>query len=190
MRTASACPATLNSLLQSRLQRLIGCELGFSDNDIAVGYRPGQALFAHEFHILAIDGKDIVEGFQLGADRGDPKRQGNRIAGEGQIGRVELVALIFGQRDLLLDPAVGLTKQVRRVAGGRADLIQIEARWQRKSIGRQPERGGALLLFRCAGVKPYLRIERARGHHNRLPRPRQSCLCAFLEACGCRRRPA
>ena len=68
-------------LFESRLQCLVRRKLAFGNNYIAIGYGSGLALLAHELHILTIDGKDIIKGFQLRADRGCPKRLGNRVAG-------------------------------------------------------------------------------------------------------------
>ena len=97
-------------LFKSRLQCLICCKLAFGNDYIAIGDGSGLALLTHELHILTIDSKDIVKSLQLGAQRGCLKRQRSRVASQSQIGRVELVALIFGKCDLLLDSAVRLTK--------------------------------------------------------------------------------
>ena len=68
-------------LFKCRLQCLIRRKLAFGNNHIAIGHSSGLALLAHELHILTIDSKDIIKGFQLRADRGCLKRQGNRVAG-------------------------------------------------------------------------------------------------------------
>jgi hypothetical protein len=74
----------------------------------------------------------------LRAGRRDLNRLRNRIAGERQIGRADLLGLIIGQRKLLLDAAVGSAEQVRRVARGRPDLKQIEVRRKRNAVGGRP----------------------------------------------------
>src|ERR1700675_3058178 len=73
-------PGNAQLLFKWRLQRLISRKLAFSNNYIAIWHSSGLALLAHELHILTIDSKDIIKGFQLRADRGCLKRHGNRVA--------------------------------------------------------------------------------------------------------------
>ena len=49
-------------LVKGGLERLIGCELGFGSDYVAVGRRAGKTSLAHEIEILSVNLENVLYG--------------------------------------------------------------------------------------------------------------------------------
>jgi len=155
-------------LAQRRHQRLVDGELGLGAEHVGIGHHAGAALLVHQIEVLPVDRDDVVDRLQLRLDGGDLNGLGHRVAGQAEIGRVELIDLHVGQGLVLLDLSVPAAEQVGVEADGGPDGEEVEIRRQRKGARALAERSGTHLLARRGAGDAELRIERAGGGANLL----------------------
>ena len=108
-------------LAQPRERGTVGCELRFGAQHVGARRFSGLEFEAHQLQVAHVVGHDLFGCLELRAQRRDRDRRRHDIAGERKVGRREFVALLLGERLLLLDAARGGAERVGRIARGRAD---------------------------------------------------------------------
>ena len=151
----------IDLLAQGRQQGVVARELAARGLDVELGRDAGPNLALDEAKIGLVVGDDALDGRDLAAQRGDGEQLDHRVAGEGEIGGVQLEILCVGEGAGLLDGAARAAEDVERVAHRRADPEEIGIRREGRRQFRQPELGAVDVLARRAGADIDLGIEPA-----------------------------
>ena len=112
-------------LAQRRQQRAVARELAARGLDVELGRDAGIHLGLDQPQIGLVVGDDALDGRDLRAERGDGERLDHGVAGEGEIGGVELEILRVGERLALLDRAARGAPQSSRIADRGADAEDV-----------------------------------------------------------------
>ena len=151
-RKASEIDGQLGLRLRQRLAQRRQCgargsNLALREQDVALRFRTGLKLLSDEVKLLLIDRNDFLGRTDLPAQGCFADAGGDDVAGQCQIGCVELVALEVGQRLLRLDTTAHSAEQIEGIAHRNRGVVDgVErsgagARCRRRgslSIGPQP----------------------------------------------------
>ena len=127
VRMTSASRAAASCWRNPGKRGAVGGELCFGAQHVGARRLSGLVFEAHQLQVARVVGHDLFGRLELRAQRRDRDRLRDDIAGERKVGRRKLVALLLGERLLLLDAARGRAERVGRIARRRADRIEVRA---------------------------------------------------------------